>query len=847
MKTRTSRLALALAFVAGGILPLSALAQTEAGGNPAVITYQGEARNAAGQPLQGAGEVRFELFDLQTAGVQKGTAGPYAVTFTDGRFTADAVAFTPTAPATDAYGTGAEQRWLQISVRAPGSATFVTLTPRQRLTQTPFAKVATKALNLDAAGLTGTLPAAFVNTNSLVQGNTTQTITGAKTFNNAGNIFVGNGSGLTNVAAASYGGPIGDGQLSSNVALLNRGGQTFSQNNIFSGNLGVGTTPAAAGTGYRLDVATPSGFPARFLSPSTGGTWATVHNTSAGGHEFNLIATGSANGEGAGKLLVRDGTASAIRMVIDDLGRVGMGTISPGAGTRPNEQLDRFELAGPDVGFRIHNTNDQGGGILWNSFGALHMGIYNPAAVGAFGQVQPLDRRAFFSINADGRVGSTTNTGGSPLFRNFLDDGAGNFIVHTNGSVQGQHVALFENTSTTTGDGIAIKINNLHCSKENNFVTFLNGSGTVTGRIEGYQLGDWIEPPPALTLNLRSNITINNPATWFDAGSLGTFDPGAFPSVVRTQDAVAPSLTWGTANVLGVTVITPPINFNSGSPPIYGSSGGRLPSWTGQRLPRITGNPLTIGNPPIIADLPTQQQMNDLVCWGLTNSTSHFLGAELLAYSVGGVWGAAMLADLRLAYDACAVDGVTYGSKGADYAEWLERANPAVDIGWGEVVGVKGGKVSRDTEGAEQVLVVSRAPIILGNTPPEGRAKDCEKVAFMGQVPVMVQGKVHTGDYIIASGLANGAGIAVAPENLSLAHLSKLVGRAWEDSKNDQLNFVNTAIGINQQAAQHVLAKQQKAIDANASAIFMLEKENDNLRSRLQRIEALLILAPESK
>lgn len=833
MKTHTSRLALALAFVAGGILPLSALAQTEAGGNPAVITYQGEARNASGQPLQGAGEVRFELYDLPTLGVQKGTAGPYAVTFTDGRFTADAMAFAPVAPATDAYGTGAEQRWLQISVRAPGSATFVTLTPRQRLTQTPFAKVATKALNVDASGLTGTLPASFVNTNNLVTGASglaLQSIQSPKNFSNAGNIFVGNGAGLSNVAAASYSGPIIDGQLSSNVAFLNRPGQTFSQNNIFSGNLGVGATPAAAGTGYRLDVATPSGFPARFLSPSTGGTWASIHNTSAGGHEFNLIATGSANGEGAGKFLVRDGTANAIRMIIDDLGRVGMGTISPGAGTRPTEQFDRFELAGPDVGLRIKNTNDSVGGVLWNSFGALHIGMYNPSAL-PVGQIQTLDRRAFFSISNDGRVGSTTNTGGSPIFRNYLDDGSGNFIVRTNGSVQGQHVALFENTSTTTGDGIAIRINNLHCSKENNFVTFLNGSGTVTGRIEGYQLGDWIEPPPALTLNLRPNITINPIANWFDFGSLGTFDQGAFPTPACTSTQHFDWGPFGTADLCNG----------------WGTAGGRLPTLTGQRLPRVTGNPITIGNPPIIADLPTQTQVNNLTCWGLTNSTAHFLGAELLAYSVGGVWGAAVLADLRLAYDACAVDGVTYGSHGADYAEWLERANASVDIGWGEVVGVKGGKVSRDTEGAEQVLVISRAPIILGNTPPEGRAKDCEKVAFMGQVPVMVQGEVHAGDYIIASGLANGAGIAVTPENLSLAHLSKLVGRAWEDSKNDQLNFVNTAIGINQQAAQHVLAKQQKAIDANASAVVTLKEDNANLKARLERIEAMLNVIPEGK
>lgn len=505
MQTRISRLTWTLALLAGGIIPLPALAQSEAGGSPAVITYQGEARNASGQPLQGAGEVRFELYDLAAAGVLKGAAGPYAVTFNNGVFTADSVAFTPTPPATDAYGTGAEQRWLQISVRAPGSGTFVTLTPRQRLTQTPFAKVASKALSADASGLSGTLSTTFVSGNSLVQGNTTQTIGGAKTFSNPANVFIGNGAGLTNVAAASYSGAISDGQLSTNVALLNRTNQVFAQDNNFAARLGVGTLPTE-----KFDLAAGGGSFVRFTTAAgdmvfNGGTDGVMtfgnlgvatgrtQFTNSAGNSFLSILNSSGNvGIGtntpAQKLTVQDGAialtntadaktyalnydapgdyfyidefGSSRPLAIRNGGFIGMGTTTPGLGTAVGQAFDKVEIAGPDVGLRVHNTNDQGGGVLWNSFGALHLGIYNPHATQAFGQVPALTRRSFFSIANDGRVGSATNTGGSPTFRNLLDNGNGQMGVGTTAPQESVSVVGGINVDQGESNNGSLVINN---------------------------------------------------------------------------------------------------------------------------------------------------------------------------------------------------------------------------------------------------------------------------------------------------------------------------------------------------------------------------------------------------
>ena len=64
---------------------------------------------------------------------------------------------------------------------------------------------------------------------------------------------------------------------------------------------------------------------------------------------------------------------------------------------------------------------------------------------------------------------------------------------------------------------------------------------------------------------------------------------------------------------------------------------------------------------------------------------------------------------------------VEYASGNGDYAEWLERFAPMENISAGDIVAVKAGKITKDLEGAEQIMAVSHKPIVLGNTPPKGK------------------------------------------------------------------------------------------------------------------------------
>ncbi|MBK9274067.1 MAG: hypothetical protein IPM49_05925 [Flavobacteriales bacterium] len=159
--------------------------------------------------------------------------------------------------------------------------------------------------------------------------------------------------------------------------------------------------------------------------------------------------------------------------------------------------------------------------------------------------------------------------------------------------------------------------------------------------------------------------------------------------------------------------------------------------------------------------------------------------------------------------------GVVYQSNSADYAEWLQRDAGVEDLAPGTIVGVNGGRISTMTEGARQLMVVSTAPLVLGNTPPAGEEANYEKVAFLGQVPLQVRGVVNVGDYVLASGLNDGTGIGKAPADMTLEDYDRIVGVAWSRALfPNGTSQVNTAVGMNQGAINDQLKRQKQELDA---------------------------------
>ena len=182
--------------------------------------------------------------------------------------------------------------------------------------------------------------------------------------------------------------------------------------------------------------------------------------------------------------------------------------------------------------------------------------------------------------------------------------------------------------------------------------------------------------------------------------------------------------------------------------------------------------------------------------------------AETIVMAVDGIVASGQLAEHIITMEGRA--GVTYESGSGDYAEWLKRADPNEQLAFGDIIGVKGGKITRNTETADHFMVVSMSPIVLGNSPVQGQEKSYEKVAFMGQVPVKVAGNVAIGDYIIPSGNNDGIGVAVHPAEMSLENYKKIVGVAWSPAQNTaEFSLVNVAVGINANDMAHRMAQQQ--------------------------------------
>lgn len=193
-----------------------------------------------------------------------------------------------------------------------------------------------------------------------------------------------------------------------------------------------------------------------------------------------------------------------------------------------------------------------------------------------------------------------------------------------------------------------------------------------------------------------------------------------------------------------------------------------------------------------------------------------------------------------IAYNVFATEnlGVTYQSGSADYAEWLERSNFSERIVAGDIVAVNGGKITKNTQNAQQYMVISTKPAILGNMPMDGNEKAYEKVAFMGQIPVKVRGVAVSGDYILPSGLNDGTGIAVAPSEIKAAQYREIIGVAWSDALiAGGISTINMAIGLNGNDVATLAMEQENKIKA-------LETKYNSLEQRLLALESGKVLAP---
>jgi hypothetical protein len=124
---------------------------------------------------------------------------------------------------------------------------------------------------------------------------------------------------------------------------------TTSSNSIYNNNteyVGIGTGSPSR----RLHVdASTNQFVAQFDGSNAVGTWLSLKNATSGADTWNMVSTGSGNGEGAGHFLWNHGT-NGTKMILNSTGSLGIGT------TTPKSVLD---VSGA-VGFKISTQSSTG-------------------------------------------------------------------------------------------------------------------------------------------------------------------------------------------------------------------------------------------------------------------------------------------------------------------------------------------------------------------------------------------------------------------------------------------------------------------------------------------------------
>ena len=169
--------------------------------------------------------------------------------------------------------------------------------------------------NLNATQLTSGTVADSRLTANVALLNNSQTVTGAKIFNNAANSFTGVGSGLTSLNASQLSsGTVADSRLSANVALLNNS-QTFTGAEDFHGTVTLGSTLRLIDKAHLL--------PRQDTDPAHGLSWFST-GSFAGSNPDGPVLWGNGGG-GLGTV----NASTNLALIWNSAGNVGIGAASP--------------------------------------------------------------------------------------------------------------------------------------------------------------------------------------------------------------------------------------------------------------------------------------------------------------------------------------------------------------------------------------------------------------------------------------------------------------------------------------------------------------------------------------
>lgn len=172
--------------------------------------------------------------------------------------------------------------------------------------------------------------------------------------------------------------------------------------------------------------------------------------------------------------------------------------------------------------------------------------------------------------------------------------------------------------------------------------------------------------------------------------------------------------------------------------------------------------------------------------------------------------------------------GVVLAGPGNLVVLWLPRLDPLETLQPGDVVGVQGGRVSRRTAGADQLLVIGQNAIIAAGAPDQEQRSGYSMVALAGLAAVRVIGPVQPGDLIVPSGREDGTAVAVSPPDLTPDLAPRVFGQAWQAAGDQDESMILVAVGALQ---------VNPVLNYLAHEVAALHARNAELAARLDALE----------
>lgn len=331
--------------------------------------------------------------------------------------------------------------------------------------------------------------------------------------------------------------------------------------------------------------------------------------------------------------------------------------------------------------------------------------------------------------------------------------------------------------------GMAITLNSATPSRQSNFMSFWDASGTPIGRIEGFQAFSDVDQGFVLTVLQDNEPTEDEAKEREDDDTAPPAPaPGAFDIYLNNDYSVNLLIEY-----IDLLEASASFGFNLGA---------------------------------CIAGVGVAGDCDDAV------------------WSAFKLFVQGVQISLYVAYNE-ANTGVAFESGGADYAEWLKKQDKNELMTFGEVVGVRAGTISKSFVDAEHFMVVSKSPIVSGAMPAAAERDWFKQIAFLGQVPVKVLGEVNQGDYILPSGNGDGMAIAVAPDAMRINDYQRIIGVAWSEYHGNELfSYINTAVGINSNDLGRTVAEMQALMNSMQQALVAV---NPDYRPKYYDVKTLSV------